>query len=76
MEHKLHIYKTLENNKILLTENECGRNPKGNKGFIEDWFTISKKEFASIYKTEGTEKLCSICLAKLKAKAQQEKENK
>jgi hypothetical protein len=65
MEHKLHIYKTLENNKISLIENECGRNPKGNKGFVEDWFTISKKEFVTIYKNQGAEKLCTNCLAKL-----------
>jgi hypothetical protein len=67
MTHKIHIYKTLENNKISLVENECGRNPKGNKGFIEDWFTVSKKEFVNIYKTEGTDTLCTICLAKLQA---------
>jgi hypothetical protein len=67
MEHKLHIFKTLDNNRISKIENECGRNPTGNKNFNMAYFTISKKEFVEIYKTEGHDRLCSNCLAKLKA---------
>jgi len=69
MEHKLHIFKTLENNRVSKIENECGRNPIGNKNFNMAYFTISKKEFVEIYKTEGTDKLCTNCLAKLQALA-------